>query len=338
MAKLRAGDFDEELITSTINNIRLQKMRQLESNRARANMFVDAFIAGIDWKDAALDIERYSQVTKQDVVDFANEYLNDNNYVVVYKRQGVDVNQKKIEAPAITPIATNRDKRSAFLDEIAASEVKPIEPAFVDFSKDMKKFALCEGVDVLYKKNELNDIATVQLVFNRGTEDVPILNQAFDYITYLGTPEMSSEDIARKMYDLACSFSMSSDAHSTSMSISGLSENLPEAVKIAEDLLFNAVPDEAILANLKLDLLKGRVDAKANQSSCFSALQRYLFYGSEFIKNTTLPNESIMATTSEELLTAARELAGKGHEILYYGPDNRPLRLQAVLLCAVHQH
>ena len=75
IAKLRAGEFDEELITSTINNIRLQKMRQLENNRARANMFVDAFIAGIDWKDAALDIERYSKVTKQDVVDFANEYL-----------------------------------------------------------------------------------------------------------------------------------------------------------------------------------------------------------------------------------------------------------------------
>ena len=322
MAKLRAGDFDEELITSTINNIRLQKMRQLESNRARANMFVDAFIAGIDWKDAALDIERYSKVTKQDVVDFANEYLNDNNYVVVYKRQGVDENQKKIEAPAITPIATNRDKRSAFLDEIAATEVKPIEPAFVDFNKDMKKFDLCEGVDVLYKKNEINDIATVQFVFNRGTEDEPLLNYAFTYLEYLGTPDMSSQDIARKMYDLACSFSMSSDAHSTSMRISGLSENLPAAVKIVEDLLYNAVPDDAILANLKLDALKSRVDAKTNQRSCFSALQRYLFYGPEFIKNTTIPNDAIMATSSEALLTAARELAGKGHEVLYYGPDS----------------
>ena len=320
MAKLRAGDFDEELITSTINNIRLQKMRQLESNRARANMFVDAFIAGIDWKDAALDIERYSQVTKQDVVDFANEYLNDNNYVVVYKRQGVDENQKKIEAPAITPIATNRDKRSAFLEEVASSEVKPIEPVFVDFNKDMKKFNFCEGVDVLYKKNVLNDIASVQFIFNRGTEDVPALEYAFDYLAYLGTPDMSSQDIARKMYDLACEFSMNAGAHSTSIRISGLSESLPEAVKTVENLLYNAVGDEAILTNYKMDVFKSRIDAKSNQNACFGALQRYLFYGPEFVKKINMPTEAVMALSSDELLAAARDLASKGHEVLYYGP------------------
>ncbi len=323
IAKLRAGEFDEELITSTVNNIRLQKMRQLENNSSRANMFVDAFIAGIDWKDAALDIERYSKVTKQDVVDFANEYLKDNNYVISYKRQGVDDSQKKIEAPAITPIATNRDKRSAFLDEIAASEVKPIEPVFVDFNKDMDKFALCEGVDVLYKKNEINDIANISIVFNRGTEDVPVLNYAFDYLGYLGTPEMSSQDIKRKMYDLACSFNMSAGAHSTTFSVNGLSENVFEALKIVENLLANAVPDETILANFKNDEMKNRIDAKASQRSCSNALRRYLFYGPEFISKTTLPNDKVLALTSEELLATARELAGKGHEILYYGPASK---------------
>ena len=321
IAKLRSGEFDEELIASTVNNIRLQKMRQLEHNRARANMFVDAFIAGIDWKDAALDIDRYSKVTKQDVIDFANEYLQPSNYVVVYKRQGVDPEQKKIEAPEITPIATNRDSRSAFLEEIAASEVKPIEPVFVNFNKDMSKFQLCDGVDVLYKKNEINDIASVSFIFNRGTEDVPELEYAFNYISYLGTPEMSSADIARKMYDLACDFRMSAGSHSTTINVSGLGENIAEAVKTVENMLFNAVPDEGILANCKFDALKARTDAKSNQRACFSALQRYLFYGPEFISRTTLSGESLMALGSEQLLSAARELIGKGHEILYYGPD-----------------
>lgn len=335
VAKLRNGEFDEELITATINNIRLQKMRQLESNRARANMFVDAFIAGIDWKDAALDIERYSKVTKQDVVDFAGKYLLDNNYAVTYKRQGIDTSQKKIEAPSITPIATNRDKRSAFLEEVAASEVKPIEPVFVDFGKDMSQFAFCDGVNVLYKKNEINDIATVSFIFNRGTEDVPALNYAFDYLSYLGTPEMSSQDIARKMYDLACDFSMNAGAHNTTLRVSGLSDNLPEAVKIVEDLLYKAVPDEAILANCKADAIKGRVDAKSNQNACFGALQRYLFYGPEFVKNTTMTNEALLALTSGELLGAVRDLAGKGHEVLYYGPASE--KAVKEMLAKVHK-
>ncbi|MBR5384681.1 MAG: insulinase family protein, partial [Bacteroidales bacterium] len=36
VAKLREGDFDDELVTATINNIKLQEMRSLESNADRA--------------------------------------------------------------------------------------------------------------------------------------------------------------------------------------------------------------------------------------------------------------------------------------------------------------
>ncbi len=322
IAKLRSGDFDEELISATINNIRLQKMKELESNRARAHAFVNAFIAGIDWKDAALDIERYSKVTKQDVIDFANEYLGENSYAVVYKRQGIDTKQKKIEAPAITPIATNRDKRSAFLEEISASEVKPIEPVFVNFGKDMKKFSLSDGVDVLYKKNETNEIASLQFIYNRGAQDDPTLEYAFEYLPYLGTPEMSREEIAKKMYDLACEFSVHADDHNSVLSVSGLSENLPEALGIVEHLLYNAVPDEAVLANYKNDVFKARFMAKANQRACFTALQTYTFYGPEFVRSITPTNEEVAALSSEALLAAVRDLAGKGHEILYYGPKS----------------
>lgn len=320
VGKLAAGEFDESLISSTINNIKLNKMRELENNNSRAMAYVTAFTNRVDWKDASKDIERYGKVTKEDVMAFAKEYLSSEKYAVVYKRQGIDPNIKKIEAPAITPIATNRDKKSAFLEEIRNSEVKPIEPVFVDFNKDMSKGSLCEGVDILYKRNELNDIETVNFVYNRGTEDDPALNLAFSYISYLGTPTMSAEEIAVKMYALACSFNMSSSAHTTSISINGLSENIPEAVSIVEDLLYNAQPDERILANLKNDLFKARFDNKASQGPCFSALQTYLFYGPEFIAKTTLSNEALFNLGSEELLSKARELALKGHEILYYGP------------------
>ena len=320
IAKLRAGEFDEELITSTINNIRLQKMRQLENNRARANMFVDAFIAGIDWKDAALDIERYSKVTKQDVVDFANEYLKDNNYVISYKRQGVDDSQKKIEAPAITPIVTNRDRQSDFLTEIQNTAVKPIEPVFVDFSKDMSIFGLAPGAEVLYKHNDLNDIFYLDLVFNSGVENDPALGIACNYMKYLGTADKTAEDIASRLYGLACSFDFNVSSNQATLSLSGLGENMEEALTIVEDLIANAQPDETILANVKADALKTREINKTSQRACYRALTRYITYGPEFIRNTTISNADIAALTSEELLAKVRGLFAKGHEIRYYGP------------------
>jgi predicted Zn-dependent peptidase len=322
LAKLRAGDFDEGLIAATINNIKLSKMSQLENNSSRAQCYVDAFINGIDWKDAAHELDRYEAVTKEDVVAFANKYLTDDCCAVIYKRQGEDKNVQKIAAPKITPIVTNRDKQSAFLQEIQATEVKPIEPVFVDFSKDMSKFALTDGVEVLYKHNEQNDIFNLQFTFNYGTENCPELATAFDYLSYLGTPTRSAEEIASQMYSLACSYNAFPGAYQSTVSVSGLSENMGEALEIVEDLILNAQGDENILANVKSDALRSRINNKKAQRVCYSALTRYVQFGGDFIKRTTLSNDALAALTSDELLAKVREVFSYGHEALYYGPMN----------------
>ena len=321
VAKLRNGEFDESVIEGTINNLKLGEMSLLESNGDRADMFVQSFINGTDWADEVAWIDNLSKITKQDVIDWTNKYLGENNYAIVYKRFGEDKNVQKVSAPKITPIKANRDAQSAFLAEIQESEVVPVEPVFVDYEKDMKKFK-AEELDVLYVQNKINDIATLMFRFNTGTEQDPALNLAFNYLYYLGTETMTAEEIAQKLYQLACSFSLNSNTSTTSISIRGLNENLAEAMKIVEDLAYNAVPDEDILANLKADMLKSRANSKLNQSSCFSALQNYIYYGPEFIDRTTLDNNELNALTSEDLLAKVRNLLGCQHEVIYYGPSS----------------
>lgn len=323
LAKLRAGDFDEALISATVNNIKLAKMRSLENNSSRAQQYVDAFINGVDWKDAARELERYEAVTKDDVVAFAKKYLADNSCAIVYKRQGEDKEVQKIAAPKITPIVTNRDNQSAFLKEIQATKVKPVAPVFVNFSKDMSAESLTDGVNLLYKRNEQNDIFTLEMVFNFGTENCPFLGTAFDYLDYLGTPTRSAEDIASSMYALACDFSFSAGTNKSVVSLTGLSENMGEALGIVEDLILNAKADEDILANVKSDLMRMRTNNKKSQRSCYSALSRYVYYGGDFIKRNSLSDSALLALTSEELLAKVREVFGYGHEILYYGPESR---------------
>jgi predicted Zn-dependent peptidase len=89
---------------------------------------------------------------------------------------------------------------------------------------------------------------------------------------------------------------------------------------IVEDLIYNAVPDEAILENLKADMLKERADAKLNQGMCFSALQTYVMLGPDYVKSTTLTDKQISELTSEELLSKIRNLMDCVHEVSYYGP------------------
>ena len=322
VAKLRAGDFDEKLIEASINNFKLYQMKAYEDNASRADMYVQSFISGTDWADEVAQLDRMAKITKQDIVDWANEYLGEKSYAIVYKREGEDRNVQKIAAPKITPIVTNRDKQSAFLTEIQQSKVTPIEPVFVDYQKDMTQFDVREGIHVLYKKNELNDIFTLNYIFDTGTENDPSLSLAFDYMSYLGTEAMSAEQIASEMYDIACSFSMYAGSNQCSISISGLSENMPRAMEIVEGLISGAVADEAILGNLKQDMIKERADAKLNQARNFGALQRYLYYGEDYIKRTTLTNDALMALGSEQLIAAVQALMGKQHEVLYYGPKS----------------
>jgi hypothetical protein len=103
------------------------------------------------------------------VVDFANKYLLD-NYVAVYKRQGTDTTQKKIDKPQITPIPANRDKQSQFVTNIINSKVEPIQPRFLDFDKDIAKGKTSKGVPVLYVKNNSNGLFNLAYYFKFGRE------------------------------------------------------------------------------------------------------------------------------------------------------------------------
>ncbi len=334
--KLCNGDFDESLIDAAIANTKLREMRQLESNSSRAMKFVESFIYGTKWADEVTRMDRLSKVTKADVVEWARKYLSDKSYVLVYKHQGVNPKNNKIVAPAITPIATNRDSQSEFLKEIAATQVTPIEPVFVDFDKDMSRSEFSKGIEMLYKQNENNDIVNVTFRFYTGKSTNPAISMAFDYLSYLGTPTHSASDLALKEYQLAGNHSFNVADNMFTFSVSGLAENMGQMLDLVEDLMLNAIPDNDILDNLKNDELMSRQMSKASQGSCSNALNRYLYYGPEYVKSVTLTDDQVMALTSEQLLGLVRGILDKEHIIMYYGPQSESTAKQ--VLAAHHKY
>ena len=333
VAKLRDGDFSEELVEAAKANFKLSQMQSLVANRSRASQFVSAFINRMPWKTVVGRMDRVARITKADVVAFAKEYLGPQNYAIAYKHIGEDKSIKKIDAPRITPIVTNRDKQSAFLADIAASEVAPIEPVFVDYAKDMT-VADCNGLKLLYKKNEKNDIATLTFRYDRGSDNDPVLALSASYFDYLGTPGRSAAEIASEMYGLACGYGLQVGGNTTNIRVNGLGENLPKALGIVEDLFRNAVADEEVLTELKMDLIRTRLDSKKSQRACNSALQNYLIYGPEYVKATTLTNAAVAGLTSDRLLGAVKDLLTKKPTILYYGPA--PVEEVVAMVKAAH--
>ena len=127
------------------------------------------------------------------------------------KRQGKDESVKKITKPAITPIVMNRDVMSDFLKEIQETPVKPIDPVFVDYAKDMEKGTAKSNIPVLYKKNITNDLFSLTYVFEQGTnDDRGLLRTAAQYLDYLGTSTLTPEQVKQRFYALACEYAIRS--------------------------------------------------------------------------------------------------------------------------------
>jgi len=317
--KLKKGDFDESLIEASINNLKLYQIYRMESNAGRADWFVNSFINGVDWKSAISKLDRTSKITKNELVDFAKKNFG-NNYAVIYKRQGKDPNELKIAKPTITPIFMNRDTSSAFLEEIKAAKVTPIEPVFLDFSKDLAQFKVKSDVPVLYKQNITNDLFYIQYVFEMGNNNDKLLGTAFQYLKYLGTSTMTPKQIQSEFYKLACSFDVFSSNERVYVTLSGLGENTSKALQLFEQLLADAQVNKEAYTNLAGDILKSRGDAKLNQSTNFNKLTQYGIWGSKS-PEVNIPSASeLKQLNPEELIKKIHSITSYQHRILYYGP------------------
>ena len=320
--KLKSGEFDESILNAIIANYKRDLMVSYEDNFNRCYAMALSFINQNDWAEVVSKLDRASDITKDAVIAWANKNLTKQSLVTVYKRQGEDKSQKKIDKPQITPIATNRDNQSEFLKSIAASEVEPIEPCFTDFERDMDILTMNNGVEVLYKQNELNERFELVYLYDFGTDSDPELSVVSSYLSMLGTDNKSLAQIMSEQYSLACDVSFSPSKTNFYVTISGIAENMPAAMALAEEYIANVKGDEAVLAEVKNDILKSRANNKTNQRANYSALQRYVLYGSDYVERTTLSNEELMALESEALLDKIRNLKNYQHRVLYYGPES----------------
>ncbi len=320
MDKLRKGEFSDDLLPSVIANKKLNYYKGLDSNDNRASIMGDAFINDQKWEEVANQLERQSKLTKQDIVNFANKYLRDDNFVCVYKRMGEDTTLKKIEKPIITPIPANREYESAFVKEIKNAKVAPIEPQFLDFKKDLVVSKTSKKLPLIYKKNTQDGLFNLQFRYEFGDEDDIRYSYATDYLDYIGTDKKSVSDIKQAFYKLACNYSISQGSKTLQISLNGLNENLPAALQLMEEVLHNAKADNTTW-NQYIDMIeKNHADAKTNQQLNFSRLWSYCTYGPYNPSRNAIKTDELRKMDPQALINLLGGLDNIEHTVIYYGP------------------
>lgn len=316
---LKKGNFSDDLLPSVINNKKLSYQRALDNNQWRVRQHMNAFINGESWQQHTGQLDRIAKFTKQDIVDFANRFFTD-GYATIFKKQGVDTLQKKIDKPAITPIPTNRDQMSQFVRDIQNAQVEPIQPQFLDYQRDLTVGNVKKGLPLLYKKNVDNQLFNLVFRYEFGQEDDNRYDIASDYLDYVGTDQMTAADIKQQFYKLACNYSVNVNSDNVSISLSGLSENMEAALKLVEHILHHAKADQQSYSQYVDLVLKSRDDAKKNQRTCFNYLYQYGVYGPYNPSRHMMSAEQLRNTDPQQLLDLLKNLGSMEHTVLYYGP------------------
>ena len=319
LENLKKGRFSDNLLPSVVNNRKLNEQRALDNNQWRVRQHLDAFINGKTWQQQVEQTERIAKMTKKQIVDFANRFFTD-GYATVFKRQGVDTLQKKIEKPAITPIPTNRDLVSRFVRDVQETKVEPIQPQFVDYKKDLVIAETKNGLPLLYKQNVDNDLFTLTFRYEFGHEDDNRYDVASSYLQYVGTDKMTAADIKQRFYQLACNYSVNVNANTLQVSLSGLNENMPAALELLEHVLGHAKGDKTTYDQQVDLMLKNRDDNKKDQRTCFDYLYYYGVYGPHNMRRDDMTEQQLREANPQQLLDLLKNLNTLQHSVLYYGP------------------
>lgn len=318
--KFKKGEFEDWMIEAAINDIELKTTKKYESNNGRASAFVEAFTNNIEWKDYVAQIATMRSFTKKELLDFANQYFLDNNYVISYKRKGKE-DRPKVEKPQITPVKMNRDQSSKFFTEFAAMKSGQTEPLFIDFKKEIQTNTLSKDVSISYVKNIENNLAKFCIILPMGTDNDKEISIVSKYMNYLGTATLNPEAFRKELFKNGLEISDMVQRDKTIITLSGLESNMKKGVELLYNLFNNCVADEEAFVNMKKDILKERENAKINKGAIFGALANYAKYGESNPSNYVLSNEEVEKLTSKKIIDKIHGLLEFKHDLFVYAME-----------------
>lgn len=322
LEKLKKGEFADWLIPAIVKNLRYENIQAAESIDGRARLLLQAFNKKAEYKKIVFEVDEIAKITKEDIIEFCNRNYSKNGAVLVYKKTTSEKNSAKVQKPSITPIQLNRENTSEFAKELAASAPTSIAPVFVDFSKEMQITKNANGSELWYVQNKENQMFSLNIHYNFGSYENPLLESAIEYLENLGTSKKSNSELHEDFYKIACEYSFGVSAHETNINLSGLAESMPEALAMIQSIFTDAVADENALQGLKMKMLKQRSDEKLNKETIlWKAMSGYVLYGQNSPWLNRAKPKDIEAFSSPQLLAEIKKLWNTKNEICYYGPE-----------------
>ncbi|WP_278352703.1 M16 family metallopeptidase [Chryseobacterium gleum] len=316
---IKKGDFPDWMLPAIINDFKLQRMKGLETAEGLATTLYDSYIKGRTWEQELNEMDEYASFTKEDVVNFANDFFRE-NYVVINKEKGVNDKLIRVENPGITPVKINRDTQSEFLKEILADKTEDIKPEFIDYQKEIITDQL-NGKKLSFVKNKYNDIAQLHFIFPMGSDHDRDLGISTQLLQYLGTDTLSPEDLKKEFFKIGISNDFKTTNDQLTLSLSGLEENIEKGIALLQHWMHDVKPDQEIYNQFIGTVLENRQAVKKDKNRIITALNNYTKLGSNSRFTDVISKEELENSNAEVFTDRMKKLFKYPYQVFFYGKD-----------------
>jgi len=325
---IKKGEFPDWLIPAIINDFKLQRLKSWETADGLATTLYDTYIKERTWQQELCEIPEYEKITKEQIIQFAQEFFKD-NYVAVYKEKGINDKLIRVENPGITPVKINRDTQSAFLREIISEKSEEIQPEFIDYQKAIET-AEISGKKISFVQNIYNEIAQVYFIFPFGGDHDKELSLSAMALQYLGTDHFSPNQLKEEFFKIGVSNDFKTTQDSLTISLSGLEKNIFKGIELLQHWMERAKPDQDIYENLVGTILESREAAKKDKAKIMSALVNYAKYGGFSRATDVISEERLKEIQCGELTDKMSRIFNYKHQVFFYGNDFENFKKQFV--------
>ncbi len=315
---LKEGEFEDWIIEAIVNDFRKSRQQTFESNSGRVALIRDAYISNRSWLDARDDLDRYAEVTREDIIRVANKYFTD-GYVAGYRKDG-PTDLVPIEKPRIDPLEMDASRRSEFAAEILSMPSKPIEPRFLDRDRDVRIVEMAPGRTLYYSQNPMNRLYQMQVVVEKGSDHDSRLPIASRLMDKAGTARLAPDELKKEWYRLGTDFGLGASTGQTIATIGGLDDTFEDSLALLREVLAQPSATDDALRELVGIVLNERETDKKSPPAINSALVLYNRWESQSPRLKEPSADELRALTSQELLNLIREMPRTEHVITYVGP------------------
>lgn len=236
--RIKRGDFSTQALEEVKQSLYKANLLQLESSEQKAKLLSSLFAQNETWSDLMRELDLLSSISKEEVVEVAQRYL-DGNYLEVKKQTGRYA-VEKLPKPPYQPVkAPNQGAKSEFSRYLETLEIPKLPMKYLDFKKDAEQRDLSANDLVrLYKVgNEINDLFSLDLLFFRQSYYHPLQTYLEHYLDLVGGAEMSAHELNQRLQSLGATITYESKPSFFCIRISGFDHYLSETIALVGSIL-----------------------------------------------------------------------------------------------------